>query len=58
MTQLVPPGEGTVDWTRVLAVLDRFNVPHGYVEIDLPGDPIEASRRGYQHLAGLKPAAA
>jgi sugar phosphate isomerase/epimerase len=53
MTQLVTPGEGTIDFAPVLAAMDRNGVMHGYVEIDLPDDPIEAARRGYEHLRSL-----
>jgi sugar phosphate isomerase/epimerase len=53
MTQLVTPGEGTIDFAPVLAAMDRNGVMHGYVEIDLPDDPIGAARRGYEHLRSL-----
>lgn len=53
MTQLVTPGDGTIDFAAVLAAMDRNGIPHGYVEIDLPDDALDAARRGYQHLRGL-----
>ncbi len=53
MTQLVPPGDGTVDYARTLAAMDLAGVTHGYVEIDLPDDALEAARRGYDYLRGL-----
>ena len=53
MTQLVTPGDGIVDTARTLAAMDRAGVTHGYVEVDLPDDALEAARRGYQYLRGL-----
>jgi sugar phosphate isomerase/epimerase len=55
MVQLVPPGEGIIDFSRILAVMQRTGVHHGYVEVDLAqGDPLDACRRGYRYLADLK----
>lgn len=58
--QLIPPGEGTIDFNKVLAAMQRNGVKHGYVEIDVPvGDPMDNCRRGYNYLASLqKPATA
>lgn len=53
MTQLVPPGDGTVDHGRLLAAMDRTGVRHGYVEVDLPDDALDAARRGYAYLRSL-----
>jgi sugar phosphate isomerase/epimerase len=53
--QLIPPGEGTIDFTRVLSAMRRNGIEHGYVEIDVPvGDPMDNCRRGYNHLAALQ----
>jgi sugar phosphate isomerase/epimerase len=55
MTQLVPPGEGTIDFPKVLAAMHRAKVRHGYIEVDLPvGDPMDNCRRGYNYLASLQ----
>ena len=54
MPQLVAPGGGTVDFVRLLAAMERTGVPHGYVEVDLPDDPLEAARTGYRYLEGLR----
>jgi sugar phosphate isomerase/epimerase len=52
--QLVPPGEGSIDFTKVLASMQRNGVKHGYVEIDVPvGDPMDNVRRGYNYLSSL-----
>lgn len=53
MTQLVPPGQGTVDFATVLAAMDRNAIPHGYVEIDLPDDALADAESGYRYLKGL-----
>jgi sugar phosphate isomerase/epimerase len=53
MTQLVPPGDGIVEFDKVMAAMDRTGVKHGFVEIDLPDEPLEAARRGYRHLRSL-----
>jgi sugar phosphate isomerase/epimerase len=55
MTQLVPPGDGVVDFRRVLLAMRNAGVQRGYIEVDLPrGDPIEVFRRGYQFIAALR----
>lgn len=57
--QLIPPGEGTIDFRKVLASMQRNGVKHGYVEIDVPvGDPMDNVRRGYNYLASLQQSAA
>lgn len=56
--QLIPPGEGTIDFRKVLAAMQRNGVRHGYVEIDVPvGDPMDNCRRGHDYLASLQTAA-
>ncbi|HAK56751.1 MAG: sugar phosphate isomerase/epimerase [Vicinamibacterales bacterium] len=54
MTQLVAPGDGTVDFGRTVAAMERAGVPHAFVEVDLPDDPLGAARRGYRHLRSLR----
>jgi hypothetical protein len=34
--------------------MDANGIAHGYIEIDLADDPLQASRRGLQYLANLK----
>lgn len=53
MTQLVPPGQGTIDFAPVLAAMDRNGIKHGFVEIDLPEDALAEARSGYEHLRSL-----
>jgi sugar phosphate isomerase/epimerase len=53
MTQLIPPGAGTLDFTRLLSVMDRIDLRHGYVEVDVADDPMEASRSAFRYLAAL-----
>jgi len=53
MTQLVAPGDGTVDFLNILIAMDRTGVKHGYVEVDLPDDALGAARRGYQYIRSL-----
>jgi sugar phosphate isomerase/epimerase len=54
MTQLVAPGDGNLDFAAVLRLMDANGIAHGYIEIDLADDPLQASRRGLQYLANLK----
>lgn len=52
MTQMVPPGEGIIDFARALSVMGATGVQHGYIEVDLPqGDPLALARTGHDHLA-------
>lgn len=54
MTQLVAPGEGIIDFGRLLAAMDRVGVRHGFVEVDLAqGDPLDVCRRGFRYLSNL-----
>lgn len=50
---MVAPGEGIVDFARVLAEMDRQGVAHGFVECDLPENAMEAARRGIHYLKNL-----
>lgn len=53
--QLIPPGEGIIDFKKVLGSMQRNGVKHGYVEVDVPvGDPMDNCRRGYDYLASLQ----
>jgi sugar phosphate isomerase/epimerase len=53
MSRMVAPGEGIVDFARVLAEMDRQGVAHGFVECDLPENAMEAARRGIHYLKNL-----
>ncbi len=53
MARMVAPGDGVVDFARVLAEMDRQGIAHGFVEIDLPDDAMEVARRGIRYLRGL-----
>lgn len=54
MVQMVPPGEGVIDFKRIFAAMRAARIEHGYLEVDLPvGDPLDVCRRGYQTLSRL-----
>ncbi len=53
LMRLVTPGDGTVDFAAVMAAMDRADVEHAYVEVDMPGDTLEVVRRGFRHLRSL-----
>ncbi len=54
MSRMVAPGDGVVDFSAVLAEMDRQGIAHGFVECDLPEDAMEAARRGIRYLNGLR----
>jgi hypothetical protein len=54
MTQLVAPGDGSLNFARILRLMGANGVAHGYIEIDLADDPLQASRRGLHYLANLE----
>ncbi len=54
MARMVAPGEGVVDFVKVLAEMDRQRIEHGFVECDIPEDAMEAARRGIRYLEGLR----
>jgi sugar phosphate isomerase/epimerase len=54
MSRMVAPGDGVVDFAKVLAEMDRQGIEHGFVECDMPEDAIEVSRRGIRYLKGLQ----
>ncbi len=53
MRRMVAPGDGVVDFVKVLAEMDRQRIEHGFVECDLPADGMEVARRGIQYLTAL-----
>ena len=53
MARMVAPGDGVVDFPRVLAEMDRHGIAHGFVECDLPEDALETARRGIAYLKVL-----
>jgi sugar phosphate isomerase/epimerase len=53
MARMVAPGEGVVDFVKVLSEMDRQHIEHGFVECDLPADAMEVARRGIRYLEGL-----
>jgi sugar phosphate isomerase/epimerase len=54
MRRMVAPGDGTVDFAKVLAEMDRQGIEHGFVECDMPGDAMEVARRGIRYLKSLR----
>ena len=53
MTQLVTPGDGTVNFATIMAEMDRTGVRHAYVEVDLPDDAPATARRACHYLRNL-----
>ena len=53
MTQLVAPGDGTVDFAKIMAAMDRSGVEHAYVEVDVLTEPLEKARRAFSYLRSL-----
>ncbi len=53
MTQLVTPGDGTVNFGAIMAEMERTGVRHAYVEVDLPDDALDTARRAYHYLRNL-----
>ena len=53
MTQLVAPGDGTVDYAKIMAAMDRTGVEHAYVEVDLTDVPLELAQRAFTYLRSL-----
>ncbi len=54
MLRMVAPGDGVVDFAKVLAEMDRQHIDHGFVECDMPSDSMDVARRGIRYLEGLK----
>jgi sugar phosphate isomerase/epimerase len=54
MARMVAPGDGVVDFKKVLAEMDRQGIEHGFVECDLPDDAMDVARRGIRYLEGLR----
>jgi sugar phosphate isomerase/epimerase len=50
---MVAPGDGVVNFVKVLAEMDRQGVEHGFVESDLPADGMDVARRGIRYLRSL-----
>ncbi|MCW2380650.1 MULTISPECIES: sugar phosphate isomerase/epimerase family protein [unclassified Sphingobium] len=44
--RLVPPGDGILNYARLIPLLDRMTNAIGYVEVDAPEDEIAAAGRG------------
>ena len=53
MTQLVAPGDGTVDYAKIMAAMDRTGVEHAYVEVDVLTEPLKKARRAFSYLRSL-----
>jgi sugar phosphate isomerase/epimerase len=54
MSRMVAPGDGVVDFAKVLAEMDRQGIEHGFVECDLPEDAMEVAGRGIRYLRALR----
>jgi sugar phosphate isomerase/epimerase len=53
MRRMVAPGDGVVNFVKVLAEMDRQGVEHGFVESDLAADGMDVARRGIRYLRSL-----
>ena len=53
VTNLVPPGSGTVDFAAISRQLDTDGVEHRFVEVDVSADPMADAASGLRHLASL-----
>lgn len=53
MTQLVAPGDGTVDYAKIMAAMDHTGVEHAYVEVDVLTEPLKKARRAFTYLRSL-----
>ena len=48
-------GKGIIDFRRLLAMIDRIDEKHLYVEQETyPGAPLESARRDYAYLSTLE----
>jgi sugar phosphate isomerase/epimerase len=54
MSRMVAPGDGAVDFVKVLAEMDRQHIEHGFVECDLPAEAMDVAERGIRYLESLK----
>lgn len=52
--QLVEPGAGSLDFERIVATLDKYDICHRFVEVDVSTEPMQTVERGYNYLAGFK----
>ena len=52
--QLVEPGAGSLDFERLVKALDKYEICHRFVEVDVTTEPIETVERGYNYLANLE----
>lgn len=53
MARLTTPGNGKSDFRGMLALLDKGNVNHRYVEVDVTPEPLMDTSRGLCFLASL-----
>jgi sugar phosphate isomerase/epimerase len=53
MWRMVAPGDGVVDFEKVLGEMDRQAIEHGFVECDMPDNSMEVARRGIRYLKAL-----
>ena len=51
--QVKAPGQGGIDFTPILAHLDKHNIQNRYVEVDVTAQPFEDARFGLAHLQKL-----
>lgn len=54
MWRMVAPGDGIVDFEKILGEMDRQRIEHGFVECDMPADPMGVARRGIHFLKGVR----
>ncbi|MGI9249665.1 MAG: sugar phosphate isomerase/epimerase family protein [Pseudohongiellaceae bacterium] len=54
VSNLVPPGSGTVDFAAINRQLDIDGVEHRFVEVDVTNSPLADATSGLCHLASLR----
>jgi sugar phosphate isomerase/epimerase len=52
--QLVEPGAGSMDFVRIVEALEKYEICHRFVEVDVSTEPLKTVERGYNYLAKLK----
>jgi sugar phosphate isomerase/epimerase len=52
--QLVEPGAGLMDFERIVEALEKYEICHQFVEVDVTTEPMKTVERGYNYLANFK----
>ena len=52
-SQMTEPGSGKIDFSRLVEALNKADVRHRFVEIDVAPEPLQSIERGFQYLSNL-----